>query len=125
MKANELRIGNWVYSGIDSKQPIKVPPIMIAQLSKNEDKEHNIKPIPITEDWLLRFGFELNNIRVKFWTEDRYPQWSLKVLKIKKNNVGDFMLDGFGFFLHIKHIHQLQNLYFALTGEELKLLKDE
>lgn len=125
MKANELRIGNWVYSAIDSKQPIKVPPIMIAQLSKNEDKEHNIKPIPITEDWLLRFGFELNNIRVKFWTEDRYPQWSLKVLKIKKNNVGDFMLDGFGFFLHIKYIHQLQNLYFALTGEELKLLKDE
>jgi hypothetical protein len=36
-------------------------------------------------------------------------------------NDGIFYLIRYGFINHIKHVHQLQNLYFALTGEELTI----
>lgn len=67
-----------------------------------------IQPIPLTEEILLKFGFlkddnfyHLNNI----WISNFYENY--------------FSLDGFD-ETKIEFVHQLQNLYFALTGEELK-----
>lgn len=75
----------------------------------------NIKPIPLTEDWLLKFGFKkINHIY-------GYYFWSLSKGKIdiyeKKTTFRGYSV------LHIEHVHQLQNLYYALTGEELNLKK--
>jgi hypothetical protein len=71
-----------------------------------------IKPIPLTEEWLLKFGFLKN---LTSWTN-----WE------KPNNTKEVRLIIQGKYLFyngriIEHVHQLQNLYYSLTGEELEL----
>jgi hypothetical protein len=107
MKTTELRIGNYVQ---DSDGNIA----QVIHLTK--DKTILESPIPLTEEWLLKFGFE----------------WNITYQAIYK--------EGFGFYLNylyrggyslttfkkvttvvccLRYVHQLQNLYFALCNEEL------
>lgn len=112
LKANELRIGNYVkYESF--KKPIQVSVI--------DTTETNIvttaKPIQLTEKWLLKFGF--NEKMFGWWSSVLF----LRVDKIDKS----FWFDWAGTMetkcINIKYVHQLQNLYFALTGEELFLIE--
>jgi len=117
MKATELRIGNWVCNDF-TREDIEVYPMMIHRLSKIEG-EHHIKPIPLTEEWLIKFGFVregMLTMRLDKFTcyceEDDY--------------IDNFCLGHIELFDVVpKYVHQLQNLYFALTGKELTIKKDE
>ncbi len=71
--------------------------------------------IPLTEEWLAKLGFEKienpNNTGTFLWTI---------------NEIGFIQSDKFycasiDSLIEIQYVHQLQNLYFALTGEELTL----
>lgn len=122
MKSSELRIGNWVdFDGESDK-------ITAYQLYVNfMDDDCGIEPIPITEEWLVKFGFE---------------KWHDGSCYIKKySNQGELLVFNhttpvaaandikpgeYYYIFHrtvhvIKYVHQLQNLYFALTGTELTL----
>lgn len=88
----------------------------------------DVKPIPITEEWLLKFGFEfsfgINNRYLKDYgafyftimimNDDKSYQVSLSNHEKKEGE--PIPVVGLGI---IKHIHELQNLYFALTKKEL------
>jgi hypothetical protein len=117
MKATELRIGNWVR--------LNVRPIEKYQVTQILEKGVNCgdvgflydvaEPIPLTEEWLERFGimqntwFEDGSYMIK---EDRGFGWEMYVRNaVKTKRIS---------FAYFKHVHQLQNLYFALTGEELQ-----
>ena len=105
MKANELKIGNIVsIFGIEQH--------IITELKDTIYVDLN--PIPLTEEWLLKFGFE------------KKIGWDDLIYHVK-NNVDLYeFLSGYEYYdFHIKHVHQLQNLYFALTGEELKIKDNE
>jgi hypothetical protein len=69
------------------------------------------KPIPITEDELIKLGFVSNPY------EDRYEIQNIHVECDKTK--GETLLWLYG-APYVKHIHQLQNLYFALTNKELR-----
>ncbi len=102
MNINELRIGNFIYL---YNELITITAICYSF----EDINKGITPILITEEWLLKFGFKslFNGAGyVKNNTEIGY-------------NHNGFYIIASG--LEIKYIHQLQNLYFALTGEELSI----
>ena len=114
MKSEELRIGNYVYSGIFSNKVIEVYPMFFVQLSKIEDKEHNIKPIPLTEEWLLKFGFKRTN---KYDFELIKNDFHFYTSSDFFNGNGFICFNEFD--IKIKYIHELQNLYFALTNKEL------
>lgn len=73
-------------------------------------KLNEIKPIPLAEEWLVKMGFK------KFVTSDKYHTYALGVINVNDNIV---YVSELGFLNHIKYVHQLQNLYFDLTGEEL------
>jgi hypothetical protein len=81
---------------------------------KIEAKSFHFKPIELTEEWLLKFGFEkpahtwiCNIFHLTEW--DDFPlNWAVAMNK-----------NGAIVVLKLKYVHQLQNLYFALTGEEL------
>lgn len=80
---------------------------------KIESKNFHFKPIPLTEDWLLKFGFELkygcfllSTNRGTILIEEDLAQISS-------------VISHDGFMSPCKYVHQLQNLYFALTGSEL------
>jgi len=109
MNAKELRIGNWV----NSKTPSGFVDDQVscgAYLDLVGIIE--TKPITLTEEWLVMLGFE----KISGW--DDY-----------KGCIKDFVeleCDTYGFEFancidkEVKHVHQLQNLYYALTGTELK-----
>lgn len=110
LRAEELRIGNIISL---TGKPIRISfstleKLSFPELSKYQIYEGKFKPIELSEDILLMCGFEKGPV-----------YYSL--------NDFDIYLDGwFGFndmvaTADIKYLHQLQNLYFALTGKELEV----
>ena len=64
------------------------------------------EPINLTEEWLAKLGYDLIS-------ENHYGVLGHLIWKIE----GRFYCDKNG--MQLKYVHQLQNLYFALTGSEL------
>lgn len=124
MKANELRIGNWV-NGMDNN-PIQVDGNLIAFYAFEEKGNSSIleTPIPITPEWLKKFGFIKKDIvwRDKSISKNCYQkswyyvQFDEVTFFCKKSADQENI-----FLAHIQYVHQLQNIYFALTSEELEL----
>lgn len=79
----------------------------------------NIDPIPLTEEILLKCGFKKSKegywdngvIEVGYTTSDEYFQYEYLT------GVGTSMTE----MVNVKYLHQLQNLYFCLTGKELEV----
>lgn len=104
MKAQELRIGNLTEQG-----QVKTIYERGIHVGFGRCFEFNdLKPIPLTEEWLLKFGYDL--ITENHYAISGHLIWICNDL---------FICDKNGIIL--KHVHQLQNLYFALNREELKL----
>lgn len=124
MKANELRIGNWIMLLDKTTQVDVVDYNQVIETEYGLVNLKNVKPIPLTEEWLLNFGFET------YTTEKSkvYKLGNFMVIYVLKGRfAGNKYLKAFNIsfseFGHIKHVHTLQNLYFALTGEELQIKK--
>jgi hypothetical protein len=131
MKANELRIGNWVMA---YNSPVQIESIDkdggINYTSANDEwtvdywfvyQIKEIDPIPLTPEILEKAGFS-NPYNIGYH------------LYIDKENTEGFGInfddegwdigqnhEMFKFHSELKHLHQLQNLYYALTGEELQI----
>ena len=111
MEARELRIGNWVKQG---RANVQVTGAMIQEINQ---ELLDVNPIPLTKGWLLKFEFDFfasNNI----WqlnTELGFCIWG------RIGNGLEVFVDINPCGISIKYVHQLQNLYFALTGEELTI----
>tara|TARA_R110000787_G_scaffold17123_2_gene53996 strand:+ start:1212 stop:1544 length:333 start_codon:yes stop_codon:yes gene_type:complete len=108
MKESELRIGNYVYY---YKEIIQVPHLDNSLVKK-------IKTIPLTEEWLFKFGFELESKHKHEYNYIKSPliynTYHKQTLLFKPIVNKKLLLSN-----DIKSVHQLQNLYFALTGKEL------
>jgi len=91
-----------------------------------------IKPIPLTEEWLFKAGFEkfgFNELIFKNITDDAFyigidktgdtNDGVIFVLSDQTEKDGEIVTKNY--LPHIKYVHQLQNLYFCLTGEELTI----
>ena len=118
MKPNELRIGNFIYDSFKGRL------VKLCSISSNSDNLgldyegliyneniFHIIPVPLTEEWLLKFRFN------EGYTGYYY--------------IGDFLISVEGqiyfgetetWIAEIHFVNQLQNLYFALTGDELQIL---
>ena len=131
MKANELRIGNLLTWEDEPNRLLIVSEIGFNNQKNRwvrfengdgsiiEDEFSQLIPISLTEEWLVKFGFE------KLWYDDngmKLPYYRL--------NQNDYLFDlDYEFcatrddagYIYLKSVHQLQNLYFALTGEELEI----
>jgi hypothetical protein len=119
MEANELRIGNYVNS--KAKTLIIVSGWELYNMTVRENRNGNIfiEPIPLTEEWLLKFGLkkdtQINGYDMEIYFHKN--KWGL--------NIAECPNESAGFWVELKHVHQLQNLYFALTGEELLTKKQK
>jgi len=81
----------------------------------------DLQPIPLTEEMLLKFGFE----RIK---SDKYPHKfiinkdmrdEVEIENLNSQNCFVFSHGKKFSLIKIEYVHQLQNLYFALTGKKL------
>ncbi len=112
MNVQELRLGNHIY--ISHKQALnRTPYIMtlgaIMDLASNgSGSSYFYEPIHITEEWLFKLGFnKFKGDNYDFWLGDFETACDMKIWFWK------------GTQIKIQYVHQLQNLYFALTGSEL------
>jgi hypothetical protein len=126
ISANELRVGN-LYD--DNGQFKKASPSTIEEVW-NAPRSW-CKAIPLTEEWLLKFGLKQQGNR-KMWTKDRvcvvleaYTDLSGKptpeAFYIGFKDLGNVL---FHTTLKVEYVHTLQNA-FALTGEELTIKQQE
>lgn len=139
MKANELRIGNWIKdrggkewqidfwefkNKVSAKEPeFNTNGIILRGHPLTEYVDY-LQPIPLTEEWLLRLpdsefdfvGFGNRQI----WQHKRFM--SIK-LEYAHGQVFVYFNDE---MINIKdYLHEIQNLFFALTGEELTFQTEE
>lgn len=114
IQANELRIGNFITCE-NASGVIKVfyHHIRYAQIYK----DNNYTPIPLTPEWLERCGFTVE----KFNGEDACLIHSGKKLFASYFKRSKTLSVDVIYPRKLKFLHELQNLYFALTGEELKV----
>jgi hypothetical protein len=118
MQARELRIGNWLrFDNMISKPyNTQVYPRMFRQLGMDLSENLNLElspyhqPIPLTEQWLLDFGFEFR-IDTNVW-------WSTDDILCYSNGYIGFPTTC---YTKIDHVHDLQNYYFSVLGKELEL----
>ena len=110
IQSNELRIGNYIKYGEKTFTVLEISSddvLVNTNRGKIKFGIKDIEPIPLTEKWLLKFDFKKGIKGFWFMGGVEY-------------NTKKQILEGFG-HCEIKSVHQLQNLYFALTNEELKI----
>lgn len=80
-----------------------------------------INPIPITEEWLLDFGFLIafKSFQDTLFEKDGTYFW----LNDDDKSQNGFKHEGIGAIINCSYVHQLQNIYFYLTGN--KLIKND
>lgn len=144
--SKDLIIGNYFYD--EDKKILEVKEIQESLLvSHNGDWKHYSKimdcdPIPLTEEWLLKFGFE----KIKNETYINGYQYLLQVsndytdeeMIINRDGTWFDAIGGIDYertkVLHVNTlcrgnhvcntvstVHQLQNLYYSLTGNKLEI----
>ena len=130
IKANEIRVGNLFNVFKDTPYPVAMIGLFDVQLFTPsgdlvQDKISELQPIPLTEEILLKCGF--------VWLEDFEQEKALILSLNQRIKIGYYKGDvkccsiyqdgrcvDFRSNSH-PNLHQLQNLIFALTNEELKI----
>lgn len=107
----EIRIGNWFKR---DAQPNGF------QIDKHSFKIFHIyqyDPIPLTEEWLVKLGFKwIEESQGYFDKNHAVYLWVIGVIEFHPFCTNDEDCQ-----IEIKHVHQLQNLCFALTQNELEI----
>lgn len=125
MKVSELRIGNLVKHASSGKtcivDEIHNAGAMTSYLSEKGSVTAGIQffePIPITAEWLERLGFNFSP-PINSWVKDSHRIYTSDTNGIYVFNM--FSIHDADSYIEFQCVHQLQNLFFALTGEELTL----
>lgn len=133
IKANDLRVGNWVEEEILGKVKIAEvhqQSVRVETINMKTDRSteiilyslgvENIKPIPLRPEILEKCGFKVYPASPTLMQlEYKNDHWICK-----RNNGFAYLAFDLESYVeveltHLEDLHQLQNLYHSLTGEEL------
>lgn len=122
INANELRVNNW-YRQLHTGKESQVTLFLLGEISDDESYLDHLFPIQLSPEVLLACGFrkdseyrfsrELpigNGSDIEVSYDPFFDEWEITL----ENGKNEFFPES------IKSLHQLQNLYFALTGKELE-----
>jgi hypothetical protein len=122
MKASELRIGNY-YNQFGNET--KISWVNLKELESAPEGQIWCKPIDLTDEWLLRFGFEKKGHGFSDNIYYKQQEWANWAYSVTISETGMVIKHGFmnqwSELKALNYVHELQNLYFALTGEELTI----
>jgi len=140
IKENELRIGNWIIdrggkewqidhwetmNKVSAKPQTMMCDGFLMETHPYTEYVDYLYPIPLTEEWLIKFGF------IKVGSEWKlFPCFEVQIIVFNEDNYNGVMF--YTRTIHtnytpiycgnyINYVHQLQNLYFALTNQELEI----
>jgi hypothetical protein len=123
MEVKDLRIGNYIQYKkghlskvdcidiMDEFGTVTVSGLDSKYIDGSYSLEH-FEPIPLTEEWLIKFGY------------DDLSDRNENVIAYAKDSVhtkGFWFRPIDGYTRKLEYVHQLQNLYHALTGNELEI----
>jgi hypothetical protein len=154
MKSSEFRVGNIIHVLHEDFVTEKIVDAHTIALMEDYERDPNdekwsrggipemYSEIPLTEEWLKNFGFEKNRDFDSFRIAiSPLIKWACRTFIVVA--IGRKYWDGEGWMdliseradhdypelqtctIPCKYVHQLQNLYFALTGEELQLAEQK
>jgi hypothetical protein len=119
MNAQELRINNWI--AYDTGERCQVVAINEGEIAVDLDREFlpesEYSPIPLTPEILEMAGFDGDRLIIAYNdTDSPTSLWYLDTghIEIGRSGIGAITIT-------CTHLHQLQNLIFALTGTELNI----
>lgn len=127
MEIRELRIGNKVQDAngfIFDVVSIHEDGTIYCDFEGNEgdvwefDDKNPCYPIPLTEEILLKLGFE--KIEEISWYVDYRIDEQYKIVYYKDDKCFK-LFSPIASLSKIKYLHELQNLFFVLTGDELEV----
>ena len=123
MNANEIRVGNWLNDprpfNEDTKKFFKMTDNgYFKATARDIQYAEEFEPITLTEEILLKCGFEKTGITELYYSTDTINiSWFEEdptVIEINCENIQCYIIN-------CEYLHQLQNLYFALKGQELEI----
>ena len=139
INTKELRLGN-LFANIEDDSMYKVTKInedTIEGICINnmgwfgEQHFHLIEqvlPIKLTEEWLLKFGFNKDYkkgyIGKDFSNQDFVLTEPFVMGDWQKGYAFEFTTGGWSKYKEFNYVHELQNFYFTLTSEELTQVSD-
>jgi hypothetical protein len=125
--SRELRLGNLIYGPSDREETIvaiigegwvKLYPGRLTG-ARFDAELKDCSGIPLTEEWLIKLGFE--EVYRSLYTV-RYENLQQAQFDYRFNLVENLRhLTWRGNTVQCEYVHQLQNLYYSLTGQELQL----
>ena len=116
MKANELRVGNYFIGYSNYLQQWELASFKL--LAEGIEVDEIIKSyISLDEEWFNKLGMTYYSLPTKSNRSVGY--YTVKYGNRFKINSSDGNYSFINFRKEIKYVHELQNLYFAVTGEEL------
>lgn len=140
IKANNLRIGNWLsfFNMIEPERYVQVNARFfcslangrpVNELKPDEELSGYYRPIPLTPSILQSAGFKEDedddNFDGLFIIQPEFQNIQYKIREFPKGLGIWVVFKGFLSFDHevtsIKYLHELQNLYYVHQKEELKI----
>ncbi len=141
MIKNELRIGNYVNRKDSNGVSITCYQIKfgyeidnnVSLIDKHYYLNYTNEGIPLTEEWLLKFGFDKATELFEFPDgHEIHTGFGILIDEFTYLVLGDAQTENISLCdkedfhtillsVTIKYVHSLQNLYFSLTGKELIL----
>lgn len=126
IRPGDLRIGNWLHETRHIKGDFQVTTIKQNGLkSSNFFLQYDeCSGVPILSEWLEKFGFKKTIERsYSFGYQKEYNVYRLN--EFTYNGIqAAWWYDGKLLKTQVEFLHQLQNLYFALSGTELLISLD-
>lgn len=122
MKANEFRVTNLVNYNGEMFPIIFICLDSVVLIRKDQStftvKLDRIKPISITDKILLSCGFKKRKSCFGYWIYEIMFQHT--VFSVEEVDLGlCYFYIGNTHVTQTRYVHELQNLYFSITGEEL------
>tara|TARA_R110000850_G_scaffold262851_1_gene391547 strand:+ start:27 stop:410 length:384 start_codon:yes stop_codon:yes gene_type:complete len=126
IQSNELRIGNWInlYDNFNSQVTGLTNTKKVWCVKNPIDEKcawftNNLNAIPLTEEWLIDFGFKRGEDKNRFNLDGKeiyiFTDVNDKPTKVVFNPSSSTL------YVNLKYVHKLQNLFFELNGIELTL----
>lgn len=128
MKKTEFQLKNRVYWNHDrfSKYEIKITELTeigCRDQGRQFRTYEELAPIPLSEEWLLRLGFSIHS-KHSFWNYILPNKWAISMWMEEEPTAG-FEEKGVCYwgetYVTVRYVHQLQNIYFSVTGLELEI----
>jgi len=125
IKLNDIRVDNYILFKPFGKGKGKIGQIKpgdFGRIAGDDPENSEYHPIPLTSVWFKRLGFTKKEtstiwmLAIDYIGTD-YPctlQLSGSGIQVCRSGIGAACAPVF-------HVHQLQNLYYSLTGNELKV----